>query len=62
MVVAGDVRSEEHTVAFVSLAVGRFECLDIAFNKAGTLGESGPGTSVSEQGFSDRRITKNALH
>jgi NAD(P)-dependent dehydrogenase (short-subunit alcohol dehydrogenase family) len=38
---AGDVRSEDY---------GR---LDVAFNNAGTLGEAGPSTGVSEAGWSD---------
>ncbi|NTX64536.1 SDR family oxidoreductase [Myxococcus sp. CA051A] len=50
---AGDVRSEEYARALVALAVRRFDRLDIAFNNAGVMGESGPSTEVSEQGFSD---------
>lgn len=50
---AGDVRSEEYAKALVSLAVERFGRLDIAFNNAGTLGEGGPSTEVSESGWSD---------
>jgi NAD(P)-dependent dehydrogenase (short-subunit alcohol dehydrogenase family) len=49
----GDVRSEEYAKALVSLAVERFGRLDIAFNNAGTLGEGGPSTEVSESGWSD---------
>ena len=51
--VAGDVRSEDYARALVSTAVERFGRLDIAFNNAGTLGEGGPSTGVSEAGWSD---------
>lgn len=50
---AGDVRSEAHAQAAAELAVSRFGRLDIAFNNAGTLGEAGPSTSVSEAGWAD---------
>lgn len=50
---AGDVRSEDYAKALVALAVNRFGRLDIAFNNAGTLGEGGPSTGVSEAGWSD---------
>ena len=50
---AGDVRSEDYNQALVALAVSRFGRLDIAFNNAGTLGEAGPTTGVSETGWSD---------
>ena len=50
---AGDVRSEDYAKALVALAAERFGRLDIAFNNAGTLGESGPSTSVSESGWND---------
>ena len=50
---AGDVRSEDYAKALVALAVERFGRLDIAFNNAGTLGESGPSTSISETGWND---------
>ena len=50
---AGDVRSEEYAKALVALAVERFGRLDIAFNNAGTLGEGGPSTEVSEAGWTD---------
>ena len=39
--------------ALVALAVERYGRLDVAFNNAGTLGESGPSTSVSEAGWND---------
>jgi NAD(P)-dependent dehydrogenase (short-subunit alcohol dehydrogenase family) len=45
---AGDVRSEAYAEALVALAVKTFGRLDIAFNNAGTLGEAGPSTNVSE--------------
>ena len=51
---AGDVRSEDYARALVALAaVERFGRLDIAFNNAGTLGEGGPSTGVSEAGWSN---------
>lgn len=50
---AGDVRSEEYAKALVALAVERYGRLDIAFNNAGTLGEGGPSTDVSEAGWAD---------
>lgn len=52
---AGDVRSEDYARALVALAVKRFGKLDIAFNNAGTLGEGGPTTGVSEAGWNDVR-------
>ncbi|QOT81142.1 SDR family oxidoreductase [Cupriavidus basilensis] len=50
---AGDVRAEDYAKALVALAVERYGRLDVAFNNAGTLGESGPSTSVSEAGWND---------
>jgi len=50
---AGDVRSEAYQEALVAAAVDGFGRLDIAFNNAGTLGEAGPSTGVSEAGFSE---------
>ncbi|CAN7144402.1 SDR family oxidoreductase [Phyllobacterium sp. LjRoot231] len=49
----GDVRSEDYAKALVALAVERYGKLDIAFNNAGTLGEAGPSTGVSEAGWTD---------
>ena len=51
--VAGDVCSEDYARALVSTAVERFGRLDIAFNNAGTLGELGPSTDVSEAGWAN---------
>lgn len=51
--VAGDVRSEDYHKVLVETAVERYGKLDIAFNNAGTIGESGPSTDVSEAGFSE---------
>lgn len=51
--VAGDVRSEDYHKLLVSTAVERFGRLDIAFNNAGTLGEAGASTGVSEAGFAE---------
>jgi NAD(P)-dependent dehydrogenase (short-subunit alcohol dehydrogenase family) len=50
---AGDVRSEDYARSLVALAVERFGRLDVAFNNAGTLGESGASTGVSEAGWAD---------
>ena len=50
---AGDVRSEDYAKALVDLAVKTYGKLDIAFNNAGTLGESGPSTQVSEAGWNE---------
>ncbi|MCY1268724.1 3-phenylpropionate-dihydrodiol/cinnamic acid-dihydrodiol dehydrogenase [compost metagenome] len=51
--IAGDVRSEAYAKALVALAVEQYGRLDIAFNNAGTLGEGGPSTEVSESGWND---------
>ena len=51
--VPGDVRSEDYAKALTATAAERFGRLDIAFNNAGTLGESGASTGVSEAGWSD---------
>lgn len=51
--VVGDVRDENFHVALVSAAVENFGRLDIAFNNAGVLGEVGPSTDVSTEGFAD---------
>lgn len=50
---AGDVRSEDYARALVALAVSKFGRLDIAFNNAGTIGEAGPSTEISEAGWND---------
>jgi NAD(P)-dependent dehydrogenase (short-subunit alcohol dehydrogenase family) len=50
---AGDVRSEDYAKSLVALAVERFGRLDVAFNNAGTLGEGGASTGVSEAGWAD---------
>jgi NAD(P)-dependent dehydrogenase (short-subunit alcohol dehydrogenase family) len=52
---AGDVQSEEYAKALVAAAVSRFGRLDIAVNNAGTMGETGPSTGVSEKGV-DRDV------
>ncbi|MBB3592802.1 NAD(P)-dependent dehydrogenase (short-subunit alcohol dehydrogenase family) [Rhizobium sp. BK529] len=51
--VAGDVRSEDYHKALVAAAVENYSKLDIAFNNAGTIGEAGPSTEVSEAGFAE---------
>jgi NAD(P)-dependent dehydrogenase (short-subunit alcohol dehydrogenase family) len=50
---AGDVRSESYAAALVALAVKTYGRLDVAFNNAGVLGESGPSTGISEAGWND---------
>ncbi|MYN44488.1 SDR family oxidoreductase [Pseudoduganella sp. FT93W] len=50
---AGDVRSEDYATALVALAVQRYGRLDIAFNNAGTIGESGASTGISADGWND---------
>ena len=50
---AGDVRSEDYAKALVALAVKQYGRLDVAFNNAGTAGEGGPSTAVSEAGWND---------
>jgi len=50
---AGDVRNESYAQALVDLAVKQYGRLDIAFNNAGTLGEGGPSTEVSADGWND---------
>lgn len=51
--VAGDVRNEDFHRALVQAAVDNFGRLDIAFNNAGILGEMGPSTEVSAEGFTE---------
>ncbi|MET1077475.1 MAG: SDR family oxidoreductase [Pseudomonas sp.] len=46
---AGDIRDEALARALVELAVGRFGGLDIAFNNAGTLGNSSAVTDISSE-------------
>lgn len=47
----GDVRDESYAKALVALAVERYGRLDIAFNNAGTLGQTGPTTDITEDGW-----------
>jgi len=47
----GDVVSEDFNRRLVETAVGRFGRLDIAFNNAGTIGESGPTGGISQEGW-----------
>lgn len=49
----GDVRDESYAERLVDLAVSRYGRLDVAFNNAGTLGEAGASTEVSEAGWAD---------
>lgn len=50
---AGDVRDEAFHQGLVRAAVETFGTLDVAFNNAGVMGEAGPSTQVSAQGFAD---------
>jgi NAD(P)-dependent dehydrogenase (short-subunit alcohol dehydrogenase family) len=50
---AGDIRSEDYAKALVALAVKQYGKLDVAFNNAGVLGEGGPSTGVSKDGWND---------
>jgi NAD(P)-dependent dehydrogenase (short-subunit alcohol dehydrogenase family) len=54
---AGDVQSEEYAKSLVALTIKSFGRLDIAFNNAGTLGEMGATTEVSQQGWNDTLAT-----
>ena len=45
--VAGDVRDETFAQRLVQQAVEHFGGLDVAFNNAGTIGESGPTPNIS---------------
>jgi NAD(P)-dependent dehydrogenase (short-subunit alcohol dehydrogenase family) len=57
MTLAGDVRSEDFAKALVALAMEKYGALHIAFNNAGTLGELGPTTDVTEAGWNDTLAT-----
>jgi NAD(P)-dependent dehydrogenase (short-subunit alcohol dehydrogenase family) len=50
---AGDVTSESFNAQLVATAVEAYGRLDIAYNNAGTLGEMGETSGVSEQGWND---------
>jgi hypothetical protein len=50
---AGDVCSEDYAKRLVGLALERFGRLDVAYNNAGTIGEAGPSTQVSEKGWNE---------
>ena len=49
--VAGDVRDEALQARLVETALSRFGGLDVAFNNAGALGEMGPVTGLSLDGW-----------
>lgn len=49
--VEGDVRDENLAKALVDTAVGRFGGLDVAFNNAGTVGETAPVAELSAAGW-----------
>lgn len=55
--IAGDVRDEAFSQSVVNAALEQFGRLDIAFNNAGTLGEMGETTLVSEAGWTDTLAT-----
>jgi NAD(P)-dependent dehydrogenase (short-subunit alcohol dehydrogenase family) len=55
---AGDVAEEATAKALVDLAMKEFGALHAAFNNAGILGEAGPTTSVSREGW-DHAIAVN---
>ncbi len=48
---SGDVSDEAYAKALIAKAVETWGRLDVAFNNAGTLGEAGPSTAVSAEGF-----------
>lgn len=50
---AGDIRDESCAKALVAMAVETYGGLDIAFNNAGTLGEMGPATDITLEGWRD---------
>jgi NAD(P)-dependent dehydrogenase (short-subunit alcohol dehydrogenase family) len=54
---SGDVRDESYARGLVHLAETTFGGLDIAFNNAGTLGEMGPTTELSEASFTETIAT-----
>ncbi|ATQ73375.1 short-chain dehydrogenase [Massilia violaceinigra] len=49
--VAGDIREEDTARALVEVAVGSFGGLDIAFNNAGTTGDSMPVAGMSAEAW-----------
>jgi NAD(P)-dependent dehydrogenase (short-subunit alcohol dehydrogenase family) len=51
VVLAGDVQDESYAQALVALATQRFGGLDIAFNNAGTLGETRPFPELTRDEF-----------
>jgi NAD(P)-dependent dehydrogenase (short-subunit alcohol dehydrogenase family) len=50
---AGPVESEATAEALVKTALDQFGRLDVAFNNAGVLGEAGPSTGVSLDGWNE---------
>ena len=50
---AGDIKEASFAKALVDLAIEAFGGLDIAVNNAGILGEMGPATEVSLEGWRD---------
>jgi NAD(P)-dependent dehydrogenase (short-subunit alcohol dehydrogenase family) len=51
LALAGDVRDEAYATALVDLAVERFGGLDIAFNNVGAVGQMGPVSDLSLEGW-----------
>src|SRR5688572_19019429 len=61
---AGDVKGEAYAKALVDLAVTKFGGLDIAFNNAGIVGEMGPLSDLSVEGWHailDTNLTSSFL-
>ncbi len=50
---AGNVGEEAYAKALVDLAVQKFGRLDVAFNNAGIIGEIGPTTGISLEGWNE---------
>lgn len=55
--ISGDVRDEALQARLVETAVSRFGGLDIGFNNAGGLGEMGPVTGLSLEGWRETIAT-----
>jgi len=51
LALAGDVKDEAYAKALVELATEEFGGLDVAFNNAGVLGETGPVSELSLEGW-----------
>jgi NAD(P)-dependent dehydrogenase (short-subunit alcohol dehydrogenase family) len=49
--VSGDVREEDYAKKLVRTAIDKYGKLDVAFNNAGVLGDLGPITQLSKEGW-----------